>query len=153
MESQPKNPPAHLVQTRERLDRLSWWLDQSFTLPGTRFKFGLDALIGLVPVAGDVVGFALSLWVMRQAHQCGAPRKLLYKMGGNALLDAVSGFVPVVGDVFDFFFKANRRNAALLREHLDQELRPYSPPLQQKRMLLIAVLIGIAGFLGFSTLL
>lgn len=142
MENQPQNPPPHLIRTRERLDRLSWWLDQSFTLPFTRFKFGLDALIGMVPVAGDVVGLGLSLWVMHQAHQCGAPRKLLYKMGGNAVLDAASGFVPVVGDVFDFFFKANRRNADLLREHLDLQLR--KPASRHQRWItLVAGLLAV----------
>lgn len=132
-----------LQTTRERLDKLSWWLDQSFRVPGTRFRFGLDALIGLVPFAGDAVGLGLSLWVMREAHQCGAPRPLLLRMGGNALMDALAGFVPVVGDVFDFFFKANRRNAELLREHLDLQLQP--PPRSARWIRLVAGLLAAAG--------
>lgn len=142
-----KPSDAHLILTRERLDRLSWWLDQSFRIPGTRFRFGLDALIGMVPVAGDVVGLALSAWVMRQAHRCGAPRKLLYRMGGNALMDAVAGFIPVVGDVFDFFFKANRRNADLLREHLDLQLRPVSR--KSRWLTLVGALLMLLAFYFF----
>ena len=92
-------------------------------VPGTNIRFGLDALIGLVPGIGDAVTTLLSLYIVREARALGAPRLLIARMLANVALDGVVGAVPVAGDLFDVAFRANRRNVALLRQHLDRAER------------------------------
>ncbi len=100
-----------------RLARLRWLarlMDAQFGLPGTRFRFGVDALIGLAPVAGDVLTGLLSLYVVWEARNLSAPPALLARMLGNVAIEVAGGAVPVLGDLFDAAFKANLRNVALL---------------------------------------
>ena len=106
-----------------RLDRLAHLMDGAFRLPGTRWRFGLDGLLGFLPGAGDSATALVSLYVLVEAWRLGAPPGLVLRMLGNVGLDWAVGSVPLVGDVFDLAFKANRRNLALLRGHLDR-----SPP-------------------------
>ena len=109
-----------------RIDALSRLLDTAFMIPGTTIRFGLDALIGLVPGIGDAVTTVMSLYIVNEARALGAPRLLIARMLANVALDGVVGAVPLVGDAFDVAFRANRRNMALLRDHLDKvEGRPY----------------------------
>ncbi len=103
-----------------RLDRLAHLMDGAFRLPGTRWRFGLDGLLGFVPGIGDSVTALVSLYVLAEAWRLGAPPGLVLRMLGNAGLDWAVGSVPLLGDVFDLAFKANRRNLALLRRHLDK---------------------------------
>lgn len=103
-----------------RIDALSRLLDTAFILPGTNIRFGLDALIGLVPGIGDAITTAMSLYIVNEARALGAPRLLIARMMMNVALDGVVGAVPLVGDAFDVAFRANRRNMALLRDHLDR---------------------------------
>jgi len=103
-----------------RIDALSRLLDTAFILPGTNIRFGLDALIGLVPGIGDVITTAMSLYIVNEARALGAPRLLIARMMMNVALDGVVGAVPLVGDAFDVAFRANRRNMALLRDHLER---------------------------------
>jgi hypothetical protein len=110
----------------ERIARIEWLstlLDTAIVVPGTNIRFGLDALIGLVPGIGDAVSTLLSLYIVREARALGAPRILIARMLANVALDGVVGAVPVAGDLFDVAFRANRRNVALLRRHLDQAER------------------------------
>lgn len=110
----------------ERIARIEWLstlLDTALVIPGTNIRFGLDALIGLVPGIGDIVSTALSLYIVREARALGAPRLLIARMLANVALDGMIGAVPVAGDVFDVAFRANRRNVALLRAHLDRTER------------------------------
>jgi len=95
-------------------------MDTAFVVPGTQVRFGVDALIGLVPGIGDAISTAVSLFVVSEARALGAPAWLIARMIGNVALDGVVGAVPLVGDVFDVAFRANRRNMALLRAHLDK---------------------------------
>jgi len=113
----PAGPHAERIA---RLNRLCWWLDQALIVPGTGWRFGLDGLIGLVPVVGDVAGAALGAWIVWEARQLGASRTTLLRMGGNLLLDAALGSIPLLGDLADFGFKANRRNLHLLQRHLSR---------------------------------
>jgi len=103
-------------------DKVAWWLDDCLRVPGTNFRFGLDAIVGVFPVAGDALGFAVSALTMARAARDGVPRSLLLKMGRNVVIDLVGSVVPVFGDVFDAAFKAHRRNVNLLRSHYAAQL-------------------------------
>ena len=103
-----------------RVDALANLFDTAFVIPGTQIRFGLDALIGLVPGIGDAITTVMALFIVNEARALGAPRMLVARMLGNVALDGVVGAVPLVGDLFDVAFRANRRNMALLRAHLDK---------------------------------
>lgn len=138
------SPPDAL----RRVERIATLLDEAFSIPGTRIKVGLDSLIGLVPVVGDVAGVALGSWFIYEAHRLGAPAELKWKMARNVGIDAVAGLVPVLGDVVDVAFRSNRRNLNLLRAHF----RP-SEPLQAaarpwRAAVVIASILG-ALWLGY----
>src|SRR5262245_25471550 len=104
-----------------RLDALATLLDTALVIPGTGVRFGLDALIGLFPVVGDIITTALSLFIVHEAYQLGAPGHVIARMLGNVVLDGVFGAVPLVGDAFDVLWRANRRNVRLLQEWLHHE--------------------------------
>ena len=108
---------------RERLARLAWLLDSSIPIPGTRFTIGLDALIGLVPVVGDLVGVLLSSYIVREAAALGVGRSILARMAVNVAVEGIVGMIPFAGDVFDAAFKANQRNVRLLNAWLDDPRR------------------------------
>jgi Domain of unknown function (DUF4112) len=105
-------------RTIERLENLSLLLDAAYGIPGTKLRFGLDALLGLVPIAGDVASAALSAYLIYQARRLGLPKTAIARMIGNVALDAVLGAVPLFGDIFDVFWRANVRNVAILRRHV-----------------------------------
>ena len=97
-----------------RLRRVGWLLDNAIPIPGTRFHLGIDQIIGLVPGIGDLIGGALSLYIIVEAWRLGVPRGLLVRMGWNVAVDTLVGEIPILGDLFDIAFKANIRNLALL---------------------------------------
>jgi hypothetical protein len=103
-----------------RIDALSRLLDTAFVIPGTNIRFGVDALIGLVPGIGDAITTVMSLYIVSEARALGAPPLLIARMLANVALDGFVGAVPLVGDAFDVAFRANRRNMALLLAHLDR---------------------------------
>jgi hypothetical protein len=103
-----------------RIDALATLLDTAFVIPGTQVRFGLDALIGLIPGIGDAITTVMSLFIVSEARALGAPPLLIARMIANVALDGFVGAVPLVGDAFDVAFRANRRNMALLRGHLDK---------------------------------
>ena len=115
--------PKSRAERIARLDKLATLLDTAFVIPGTRFRFGVDGLIGLVPGFGDTVTTALALWIVYEAHQLGAPKHVIARMLGNVALDGMVGAVPLAGDLFDILWRANRRNMRILREWLDREGR------------------------------
>ncbi|MBK8768968.1 MAG: DUF4112 domain-containing protein [Rhizobiales bacterium] len=104
----------------QRLQRLARLMDTAWGIPFTRLRFGMDSVLGLVPGAGDAIGFGISAYAVILAHRMGAPPALLVKMLANAAIDAGVGSIPVAGDVFDLFFKANTRNLRLLSEFLEK---------------------------------
>lgn len=106
--------PLDTVARMARLRKLAWLLDAQFMLPGTRFRFGLNSLIGLAPGVGDTVLGLVSLFIVNEARVLGAPPALLGRMLFNVAVEVVGGSVPILGDVFDMAFKANLRNIALL---------------------------------------
>jgi hypothetical protein len=101
-------------EARERLRQLAWLFDSSIPIPGTRFTVGLDALIGLIPVLGDLIGVALSSFILAEANRLGAPKSVLWRMAGNVAIEGLVGMVLFAGDVVDAAFKANQRNVKLL---------------------------------------
>lgn len=100
----------------ESLDRLAWLLDSSIRLPGG-FRIGIDGLIGLIPGLGDAAGALLGLYIVLRASAFDVPRAVLARMLLNVGIETVIGAIPVFGDLFDFAFKANQRNVALLRRY------------------------------------
>ena len=108
-------------QSVVRLEALAKLMDGVLTIPGTNIRLGLDGLIGIVPVAGDVVSGLISSYLIWEARQLGAPRWLIARMVGNTLLDTTIGAIPVLGDAFDVMFRANMKNMALLRRHMDKK--------------------------------
>lgn len=107
-------PGTELTRDVERVRRLATVLDSAIRVPGTRVRFGADALLGLVPGAGDAVGVALSAYPILIALRHGLPRTVVMRMLGNIGLDALVGTVPILGDLFDVGFKANVRNQLLI---------------------------------------
>jgi hypothetical protein len=105
----------------ERLDGLSRLLDVAFLVPGTNIRFGVEAILRLVPGVGDAAASALSCWVLFEAHRLGVPRVLMVRMIGNVVVEGVAGAVPLAGDLFDIGWRANRRNVRLLREYFERE--------------------------------
>ena len=104
----------------ERLRTVSRLLDSAFVIPGTRYRFGLDALIGLVPGLGDAVSAIFSGYIILEASRLGAPKSVVTRMIGNVALDTLVGWIPILGDLFDVAWKSNLRNMALLETHLQQ---------------------------------
>src|SRR4051794_15252820 len=119
------NPFGNLTREQRlaRLDAVAKLLDVAFILPGTRIRYGIDGIIGLIPVVGDIISMALSLWLVREARALGAPWHITARMLGNVAVQGVGGAVPVAGDAFDVLFRANMRNARLLRRWLDRQPR------------------------------
>ena len=96
---------------------VSHLMDEQFRIPGTTFRFGLDPIINLIPVVGDLSGFAVSAALVATMARHGASGKVLTLMVLNIVLDATIGAIPVIGQIFDFTYKANTRNIRLLRSH------------------------------------
>lgn len=99
------------------LEQVADLLDSRFRIPGTRFRFGFDSLLGLVPGIGDAATAIPAIYILLRARGMRAPWPLMARMGVNVAADLAVGSVPVLGDLFDIGFKANRRNVALLRRH------------------------------------
>jgi hypothetical protein len=119
------NPFGNLTREQRlaRLDALAKLLDVAFIVPGTNVRYGIDGLIGLIPVIGDIITTAISLWLVREARALGAPWHLTMRMLGNVTLDGVVGIVPLVGDAFDVMFRANVRNVKMLQRWLEKQPR------------------------------
>jgi hypothetical protein len=108
---------ARLARARQELRGLAWLLDSTFRIPGTRFRFGLDPIIGLVPGAGDIASGAISVYLLLRALQFRLPLIVIARMLVNTLLDLTLGAIPVIGDVFDFAYRSNARNIQLLEAY------------------------------------
>lgn len=105
----------------DRLDRYARLLDSLVPIPGTGLHIGVDSVLGLLPGVGDGISTLMSLYIVGKARALGAPSGLIVRMLGNVLVDGVVGSIPLLGDLFDFAFKANRRNVALLRQRLERD--------------------------------
>ncbi len=101
-------------------------LDDRYGIPGTNVRFGLDAVVGLLPGIGDLAGAALSGYIVLEGRRLGVPKRVLLNMMKNIAVDAALGTVPIVGDLADIQWKANRKNVHLLIEHFDGQGRSRS---------------------------
>jgi hypothetical protein len=115
--------PLTREQRLARLEALAKLLDVAFILPGTNVRYGIDGLIGLIPVVGDIITTAISLWLVREARALGAPWHVTSRMLANVAVDGVVGMVPLAGDAFDVMFRANVRNMRLLRRWMEKQPR------------------------------
>ena len=124
------------------VEALAWLLDNSIPVPGTGGRrFGIDAIIGIVPGVGDVVSGVLGLLVVWRGSRMGLPRIVVARMLLNALLDIAIGAIPVIGDAFDLWFKAATRNLALMRRHLE---RPDTSTREDWTAVLVVVGLAVA---------
>ena len=113
--------PATKQAELRRLQNLAHLLDNAFRVPVVGYRFGIEPLLGLIPVIGDATGYLFSGYLIWRAWRLDAPRSMITKMLVYATLDFAVGSVPIIGDVFDFFFKANSRNYRLLEDFLSTE--------------------------------
>ena len=131
--------PPEERQKQAQLEPLFKWLalilDQLIRLPGTRLRFGLDPIIGLIPGIGDTASAMISALSLIYAARCGVPKVLLARMSLNILLNEIIGIVPGVGDAFSFWFKSNLRNYELLQQYMS------APAVSRKSDWLFVILV------------
>ncbi len=108
------------VSVRKRIEAMEHLLERCFVIPGTRVPVGLDSVIGLVPVVGDLIAAALGSYLIWEARNLGLPKWKLARMAGNIAIDTAVGAVPVLGDAFDLAFRSNTRNLRIVKKHLDK---------------------------------
>ena len=110
--------PTHSALSLQRLRKISHLLDNAIPIPGTKYRFGLDPILGLLPGGGDTLGGLMSVYIVFEGMRMGVPAETVGRMGFNIVLDLLTGTVPVLGDLFDVGWKANSRNVALLEQHM-----------------------------------
>jgi hypothetical protein len=126
-----------------RLRRITRLMDTAIQIPGTKIKFGLDPLLGLIPGGGDTVSLMLSGYIVIEAALMGLPRNLLMQMALNLVLDTVLGTVPVAGDLFDLAYKANVQNLEILETHFRSHTIDTS---KVDRLFLVLLIVGLILF-------
>ncbi|MGJ7456527.1 DUF4112 domain-containing protein [Halomonas sp. MA07-2] len=115
----PDAPQRRVAEARRRVHRLARLMDSFIRLPGG-YRIGIDGLIGLLPVAGDIAAAGVSFYIISQTARAGVPASVRRRMVLNVILDTLVGSFPLFGDLFDFAFKANLRNARLMDAYLDR---------------------------------
>lgn len=108
------------VSVLRRVEMLEYVLERAIALPGIRRKIGLDSVIGLVPVAGDVIAGLLGMYLVWEARNLGMSKWQLARMTANVGFDTLLGAIPIAGDLFDFVFRSNSRNLRIIRKHIDK---------------------------------
>lgn len=110
----------HPAAVRQRVELLEQLLERSFTVPGIKMPVGLDAIIGLVPVIGDLVTTMMGSYLLWEAHNLGMSKWALTRMAANIGIDTAIGAIPLAGDAFDFFWRSNTKNLRIIKKHLDR---------------------------------
>ena len=108
------------ASVRARVEAMEMLLERSLRIPGVNIPIGLDALLGLVPVLGDVIAAGLGAYIVWEARNLGMSKWHLTRMSANVAFDAALGFVPLIGDAGDFVFRSNSRNLKIIKKHLDK---------------------------------
>ena len=108
------------ASVRQRIEAMETVLERAITIPGIRYKVGLDAIAGLVPVLGDVLTALMGTYLIWEARNLGLPKWKLIRMAGNIAFDTALGAIPFAGDLFDFIFRSNSRNLKIVKRHLDK---------------------------------
>ena len=108
------------ASVRQRVEVLEKVLERMFVIPGTKQTIGLDVILDLVPVAGDIIAAALGAYIVWEARNLGMPKSTIARMAGNVGVDWLLGLIPWVGAIPDFFFRSNTRNLRLIKRHLDK---------------------------------
>lgn len=108
------------ASVRRRVEAMEAVLERIFVVPGINRPIGLDSIVGLVPVLGDVVTAAMGAWLVWEARNLGMSKFQMTRMAGNVGIDTVLGAIPLVGDLFDFAFRSNSRNLRIIKRHLDR---------------------------------
>lgn len=108
------------ISIRRRIEMMEKVLERSFVIPGTNRPVGLDGIIGLIPVVGDIISMAMGAYIVWEARNLNLPKWKLLRMAGNVAFDSAVGAVPVAGDLFDFLFRSNTRNLRIVKKHLDK---------------------------------
>jgi branched-subunit amino acid ABC-type transport system permease component len=134
-------------QALARLDKYSRMTDSQFRIPLTRIRFGVDPILGLIPVIGDFIGLLLSIPVLMEASRVGAPAELRRRMIRNMVIEAVIGVIPILGDAFDVYWKANTRNTAWLRQWINTQLVPEKVVKPKERLVIISLAILLLALL------
>ena len=132
----------------DRLRRFAHQLDDSIPIPGTSYRIGYDALVGLIPGVGDVAGFLVSSYIIVEAARFRIPKATLFRMIANVAIETLVGSVPLLGDVFDAAFKANVRNLRLLERRLDQTPRPQTADRLFVAVAILVPLLLVVGLVG-----
>jgi hypothetical protein len=151
--------PDYVPPGLEGLERLAWLMDRAFRIPGTPIRVGLDALIGLLPVGGDVLTGIIQVGIVLFAvAYYKVPRVIAARMAANVLLDTTVGAIPFVGDAFDAVFKANTRNLRLLTHVQEQRLARKPVSTASSVFFLVALAAAMLGLLalvaiGFVTVI
>ncbi len=108
------------ASVRQRVEAMEALLERGFTMPVINRQFGLDFILGLIPVIGDIIAAAMGTWLVWEARNLGMSRWKMARMFGNIGVDLVVGAIPFVGDAVDFVFRSNTRNLRIIRKHLDK---------------------------------
>lgn len=138
--------------------RMSWLLDECVRIPGTRVRFGLDPLLGLVPYGGETVATLFGALILADAGKKGLPLATLVRMGGNMILNAAVGAIPLAGDLFSFWFKSNTRNYRLLDAFLESEYGHEArggwwPVLLVVAVVVVVLALNLLSWIVFAALL
>jgi hypothetical protein len=142
------------LQRLDALRKVAQLLDSAFVVPGTSMRVGLDPILGLLPGLGDLVSPLFTAGILWQARELGIPKVVQLRMIFNVAIDTVVGLVPVLGDLFDFAWKANDMNMALLERHAHEEHRGApSDWLFVAAMILLLVVIAIVPFVMLGWLI
>jgi hypothetical protein len=113
----PGDTNEYDVPNMEWVERFARFMDSKFVIPGTKVRFGVDPILSLFPIVGDLITYLISGMLIYTMHTQGASRKVVIKMIMNSTLDTIIGAIPVVGTIFDIFYRSNDRNVRLLKEH------------------------------------
>ncbi|MEG4417656.1 DUF4112 domain-containing protein [Microcoleus sp. LAD1_D5] len=151
--SSANTPNKSHVASLRRLRRISHLLDNAIPIPGTKYRIGLDPILGLIPGGGDLISSIFAGYVVFKSAQMGVPQETLVKMATNIVFDTVAGTVPVAGDLLDVAWKANVKNIELLDAHLGSPEQGKKANWLFVAALLLGLMLIVGGVIFLSVML